>query len=130
MIDLGAKAAVVTGGSRGIGRAIALRLATQGADVAFSYRGNEDAASDTAAAIEGLGEAAPSVKPYIVHITCVILFGLFVLVLHSLQRSASGRAMLAGPAFAATASVACLKRSSYGPWRSTQAAPVPSRNSR
>ena len=62
MIDLGGKAAIVTGGSRGIGRAIALRLATQGADVAFSYRGNEDAASDTAAAIEGLGRKALSVQ--------------------------------------------------------------------
>ena len=53
MIDLSGKSAVVTGGSRGIGRAIALRLATQGADVAFSYRGNEAAAKETAAAIEG-----------------------------------------------------------------------------
>ena len=52
MIDLSGKSAVVTGGSRGIGRAIALRLATQGADVAFSYRGNEAAAKETAAAIE------------------------------------------------------------------------------
>ncbi len=58
MIDLAGKSAVVTGGSRGIGRAIGLRLATQGADVAFSYRGNETAAKDTAAAIEALGRRA------------------------------------------------------------------------
>ncbi|MBI2763988.1 MAG: 3-oxoacyl-[acyl-carrier-protein] reductase [Chloroflexi bacterium] len=58
MIDLSGKTAVVTGGSRGIGRAIALRLATQGADVAFSYRGNAPAAEETAAAIRALGRQA------------------------------------------------------------------------
>ena len=62
MIDLAGKAAVVTGGSRGIGRAIALRLATQGADVAFSYRGNAAAAEDTAAAIRALGRQAHPVR--------------------------------------------------------------------
>ena len=62
MIDLSGKSAVVTGGSRGIGRAIALRLAEQGADVAFSYRGNEAAAKETAAAIEGLGRRALPVQ--------------------------------------------------------------------
>src|SRR5688572_30871107 len=62
MIDLSGKSAVVTGGSRGIGRAIALRLATQGADVAFSYRGNEAAAKETAGAIEGLGRRALAVQ--------------------------------------------------------------------
>jgi 3-oxoacyl-[acyl-carrier protein] reductase len=61
MIDLGGKHAVVTGGSRGLGRAIALRLATQGADVAISYRGNEAAAAETVAAIEGLGRRALAV---------------------------------------------------------------------
>jgi 3-oxoacyl-[acyl-carrier protein] reductase len=55
LIDLNGKSAVVTGGSRGIGRAIVLRLADQGADVAFSYRGNEAAAKETAAAVEALG---------------------------------------------------------------------------
>ena len=62
MIDLSGKSAVVTGGSRGIGRAIALRLAKQGADVAFSYRGNETAAKETAAAIEALGRRALPVQ--------------------------------------------------------------------
>jgi 3-oxoacyl-[acyl-carrier protein] reductase len=62
MIDLSGKSAVVTGGSRGIGRAIALRLATQGADVAFSYKGNEAAAKENAAAIEGLGRRALPVQ--------------------------------------------------------------------
>jgi 3-oxoacyl-[acyl-carrier protein] reductase len=62
VIDLSGKSAVVTGGSRGIGRAIALRLATQGADVAFSYKGNEAAAKETATAIEGLGRRALAVQ--------------------------------------------------------------------
>jgi 3-oxoacyl-[acyl-carrier protein] reductase len=58
MIDLSGRRAVVTGGSRGIGRAIAQRLATQGADVAFSYRGNAAAAEETATAIRALGRQA------------------------------------------------------------------------
>ena len=62
MIDLSGKSAVVTGGSRGIGRAIVLRLATQGADVAFSYRGNEAAAAATAADVEALGRRAIAVQ--------------------------------------------------------------------
>jgi 3-oxoacyl-[acyl-carrier protein] reductase len=62
VIDLSGKSAIVTGGSRGIGRAIVLRLATQGADVAFSYRGNEAAARETTAAVEGLGRRALAVQ--------------------------------------------------------------------
>jgi len=58
MIDLTGRSAVVTGGSRGIGRAIAQRLATQGAHVTFSYRGNAAAAEETAAAIRALGRQA------------------------------------------------------------------------
>jgi 3-oxoacyl-[acyl-carrier protein] reductase len=58
VIDLSGKSAVVTGGSRGIGRAIVLRLATQGADVAFSYKGNEAAAKATAAEVGKLGRKA------------------------------------------------------------------------
>ena len=62
MIDLSGKSAVVTGGSRGIGKAIALRLAKQGADISFSYRGNADAAKATVAEIEGVGRRALSVQ--------------------------------------------------------------------
>jgi 3-oxoacyl-[acyl-carrier protein] reductase len=62
MIELTGKAALVTGGARGIGRAIVLRLATQGADVAFSYRGNVDAASGTRAAVEALGRRCLAIQ--------------------------------------------------------------------
>jgi 3-oxoacyl-[acyl-carrier protein] reductase len=62
MIDLSGKSAVVTGASRGIGRAIALRLAEQGANVAFSYKGNAAAAEETAAAITALGRDALAVQ--------------------------------------------------------------------
>ncbi|HEX7346818.1 MAG TPA: SDR family NAD(P)-dependent oxidoreductase, partial [Candidatus Limnocylindrales bacterium] len=62
MIDLTGKSALVTGGSRGIGKAIGLRLARQGADVAFSYRGNADAAKATADEIESIGTKALSIQ--------------------------------------------------------------------
>jgi len=62
MIDLSGKVAVVTGGSRGIGRAICLRLAQQGADVCFSYRGNVAAADEARAAVEVAGRRGVSVQ--------------------------------------------------------------------
>ena len=62
MIELDGKAALVTGGSRGIGRAIVVRLATQGADVAFTYKGNAGAAAETVAAVEALGRRALAVQ--------------------------------------------------------------------
>ena len=62
MIDLTGKSAVVTGGSRGIGRAIVLRLATQGADVALSFRGNASAADATVADIEERGRKGIAIQ--------------------------------------------------------------------
>ena len=52
------KVAQVTGGSRGIGRAIALKLAENGADVAINYAGNTAAAEEVKAAIEQMGRKA------------------------------------------------------------------------
>ena len=66
MIDLTGRSAVVTGGSRGIGRAIAVRLAQQGADVCFSYRGNAAAADETRLIIEALGRVALPVQADVV----------------------------------------------------------------
>jgi 3-oxoacyl-[acyl-carrier protein] reductase len=62
VIDLSGKAALVTGGSRGIGRAIVERLATQGADVALTYRGNAAAAAEAVGAVEGLGRRSLAVQ--------------------------------------------------------------------
>jgi 3-oxoacyl-[acyl-carrier protein] reductase len=62
VIDLSGKTALVTGGSRGIGRAIVTRLATQGADVAFTYKGNAEAAAEVVAAVAGLGRMGLAIQ--------------------------------------------------------------------
>lgn len=55
---LDGKTALVTGGSGGIGRATALELAGQGADVAIQYRSGKESAEETAKVIRGLGRKA------------------------------------------------------------------------
>jgi 3-oxoacyl-[acyl-carrier protein] reductase len=56
------KIALVTGGSRGIGRGIALAFAREGADVAVNYRRDADAAQETVAEVERLGRRGLAVQ--------------------------------------------------------------------
>ncbi len=58
MEDAPRRVALVTGGGRGIGRACALALASQGYDVCVNYRRDADAAAETAHEIESLGRRA------------------------------------------------------------------------
>ena len=59
---LNAKTAPVTGGARGIGAAIVRRLAAEGAEVAFAWRGAHDAADALVAEIEAAGGKALAIK--------------------------------------------------------------------
>jgi enoyl-[acyl-carrier protein] reductase III len=61
-MSLKGKVALVTGGSRGIGRAITLRLASEGADVVINFFRKRAAAESTAEAVRGLGASAHVIK--------------------------------------------------------------------
>ncbi len=60
--SLGERVALVTGGSRGIGRAIAIELARCGARVVFAYRSDLEAAEETQKRIQGIGGSAWAVR--------------------------------------------------------------------
>lgn len=61
-IELKGKVALVTGGSRGIGRAIALALADAGCDTLINYQSADEAALDVVASIEAKGVRAKAFK--------------------------------------------------------------------
>ena len=62
MIDLTGKKALITGGSRGIGRAAAILFAKAGADIAFTYRRQEKAALEMKASLDGMGRRCLALK--------------------------------------------------------------------
>lgn len=62
MFDLNGKVALITGGSRGIGRAIAIRLAENGADIIVNYVRHKRDAMETAEEVEKLGRRCLLVK--------------------------------------------------------------------
>ena len=61
-MHLEGKVAIVTGASRGIGRAVAINLAQSGADVVVNYSGSEGAAQETVEAVQALGRKAIKIK--------------------------------------------------------------------
>ena len=61
MIDLSGKVALVTGGSRGVGRAICIQFGELGARVAVNYHSNQSAAQEVVAAIKAMGKGGDAI---------------------------------------------------------------------
>jgi len=61
-VSLEGKLALVTGGGRGIGRAIALKLASQGSDIIVNFFRHRESAEQTAKDIEALGVKAETIR--------------------------------------------------------------------
>ena len=61
-MHLEGKVAIVTGASRGIGRAVAINLAQSGADIVVNYSGSEGAAQETVEVVQALGRKAIKFK--------------------------------------------------------------------
>ena len=59
---LAGKKAIVTGGGRGIGRAVALAYAKEGADILVNYQSNDTAANEVVAAVQEMGRKGVAVK--------------------------------------------------------------------
>ena len=79
MLDrLTGKVAVVTGASRGIGRAIALRLAQEGAAVVINYNGSKERAQEVKTEIESAGEQ---------HRSCSVMWQMQHLVMRCFRQS-------------------------------------------
>ncbi|MFF5078221.1 SDR family NAD(P)-dependent oxidoreductase [Actinoplanes sp. NPDC000266] len=88
---LAAKTALVTGGSRGIGRSIAERLAKEGATVALTYNASKDGAEETVAAIEKAGGSAFALHADLVDAASIP--ALFEQLDHELTRRTGGNAL-------------------------------------
>ena len=67
-MHLEGKVAIVTGASRGIGRAVAINLAQSGADVVVNYSGSEGAAQETVEAVQALGRKAIKIKANVANV--------------------------------------------------------------
>ena len=62
MVDFVGQVALVTGGSRGVGRAVSIDLARRGADVAFFYLSRAELAEETRGEIEAQGRRALALR--------------------------------------------------------------------